>query len=350
MAGFFSLLIGYFVFLIISYFNSREIGIRNQFYREDRKEYAIKNNKPVWFERMNGDERVYLEVNTNKRVYKGTDKYGLKRWYYEKTKKPMQYAEDKKILQSLVHNKSIALNNNKKWCVAENFWDDSIIRLENDILLTNTYLDDFVNRDNPFEILEWNNYAREWNKVNINKISKRFIKNNTSLFCYSNSTPEQKEKAKEYFYNNNPLNQKVYLKNMRPYQLYLIVEPKTEEYDSPIKTKQYLIRFGKNEIFDFKTQHCISDKQISDYWSKWYALTENEYLDLTLTDEGTGICYFKIELNTVFLLKGYLKPINIKDISFVEGIKEPKWRLNNCGIVKAFDGEGNFVEDIINYN
>ena len=29
---------------------------------------------------------------------------------------------------------------------------------------------------------------------------------------------------------------------MRPYQLHLIVEPKTEKYDSPIKTKQYLIR------------------------------------------------------------------------------------------------------------
>ena len=334
MAGFFSILIGYFVFLIISYYKVNKFGVRNQFYRDERKKYAINNNKSVWFERM------------NRKVYKGVDKYGLKRWYYEKSEQPMQYTEDKRILQSLIHNKNIALNNNKKWCIVENFWDDSIIRLENDILLTNTYLDDFTNRDNPFEILKWNNYAREWNKVNLDKISKRLIKNNTSLFCYSNSTPEQKEKAKEYFYNNNPLNQKVYLKNMRSYQLHLIVEPKTEKYDSPIKTKQYLIRFGRKEYFDFKTQHCISDKQISNYWSKWYALTEKEYLDLTLTDEGTGICYFKIELNTILSLKNFLKPINIEDIAFVKGVKEPEWRLKNCGIIKAFDDEGNFIEDL----
>ena len=350
MAGFFSILIGYFVFLIISYYKVNKFGVRNQFYRDERKKYAINNNKSVWFERMDGDERIYLKTDNNRKVYKGVDKYGLKRWYYEKSEQPMQYTEDKRILQSLIHNKNIALNNNKKWCIVENFWDDSIIRLENDILLTNTYLDDFTNRDNPFEILKWNNYAREWNKVNLDKISKRLIKNNTSLFCYSNSTPEQKEKAKEYFYNNNPLNQKVYLKNMRSYQLHLIVEPKTEKYDSPIKTKQYLIRFGRKEYFDFKTQHCISDKQISNYWSKWYALTEKEYLDLTLTDEGTGICYSKIELNTILSLKNFLKPINIEDIAFIKGVKEPKWRLKNCGIIKAFDDEGNFIEDIINYN
>lgn len=345
MVGFFSLLIGYFVLLIISYYKANKIGIRNQFYRENRKEYAIKNNKPVWFEKMNGDERIYLEVNTNRRVYKGTDKYGLRRWYYEKTERPIQYAEDKRVMQSLIRNKTIALAKNRKWCVAENFWDDSIIRLENDILLANTYLDDFVNRDNPFEIIEWNNYVREWNKINFDKISKRIFRNNSSLFSYSNSTPEQKEKAKEYFYNNNPLNQKVYLKNMRPYQLHLIAESKTEKYDSPIKTKQYLIRFGGKKYFNFKTQHCISDKQVSDYWSKWYALTEKEYLDLTLTDKGTGICYHKIELNTMSSLKSYLKPIDIKDIAFIKGIKEPKWGLKNCGIIKAFDNEGNFIED-----
>ena len=346
MVGFFSLLIGYFVLLIISYYKANKIGIRNQFYREDRKEYAIKNNKSVWFEKMNGDERIYLEVNTNRRVYKGTDKYGLRRWYYEKTEKPMQYIEDKRVMQSLIRNKTIALAKNRKWCVAENFWDDSIIRLENDILLANTYLDDFVNRDNPFEIIEWNNYAREWNKINFDKISKRIFRNNSSLFSYSNSTPEQKEKAKEYFYNNNPFNQKVYLKNMRPYQLHLIAEPKTDKYDSPIKTKQYLIRFGEKNYFNFKTQHCISDKQVSDYWGKWYALTEKEYLDLTLTDEGTGICYHKIELNTMSSLKSYLKPIDIKDIAFVKGVKEFEWRLKNCGIIKAFDDEGNFIEDL----
>lgn len=345
MVGFFSLLIGYFVLLIISYYKASKFGVRNQFYKNERKEYAINNNKPVWFERMNGDKRIYLETRSNKRVYKDIDKYGLKRWYYEKSKQPMQYAKDNKILQSLIHNKSIALNNNKKWCVAENFWDDSIIRLENNILLTNTYLDDFVDRDNPFEILEWNEYAREWNKFNLDKISKRLIKNNTSLFCYSNSTPEQKEKAKEYFYNNNPLNQKIYLKNMRPYQLYLIAEPETEKYDSSIKIKQYLIRFGEKEYFDFKTQHCISDKQVPNYWSKWYAITEKEYLDLTLTNEGTGICYFKIELNTMFLLKSHLKPININDIAFIEGIKKPNWKLESCGIMKAFDTKDNFVED-----
>ena len=127
MVGFFSILIGYVVLLIISYYKASKFGIRNQFYRNERKEYAIKNNKPVWFERMNGDERIYLELRSNRRVYKDIDKYGLKRWYYEKTRQPMQYIRYDRILQSLNLNKANAFINNKKWCVAEGFWDDSII-------------------------------------------------------------------------------------------------------------------------------------------------------------------------------------------------------------------------------
>lgn len=347
MIGFFSIIIGYLVFLAISYYSAKKIGIEKRFYRNDRKEYAIKYNKPVWFGRMEGDKTIYLETRSGKEVYQDIDKYGLKRWYYIKTEQPMQYPEDKRIMQSLIHNKTIALSENKKWCIAEYFWDDSIIRLQNDKPLLGFYLDDFTDRNNPFEVLEWNNYVRNWNKENPDKPSKRIIRSSNALFRYSNSKPEQKEKYKEYFYYNNPLHQKVYLKNMRPYQLYLIGETGTGNTSDPIKYKQYLIRFGKEKYFDFKTQHCISDKQASVYWTKWYAISELEYLNLTVTEKGMDIGYVSPPLDSVTMLMLRLKPINLEDIAYEKEIKKPNWELKNWGIQRAFDNEGNFIKNII---
>ena len=347
MAGFFSIVIGYFMFLAISYYKAKKIGNEKRFYRNERKEYAIKYNKPVWLGRIENNKCIYLETKSDKKVYRDIDKYGLKRWYYIKTKQPMQYTENKKIMRSLMCNETIALDENKKWCIAENFWDDSIIRLQNDKMLLNTYLDDFTDRSNPFEILEWNNYARNWNKENRDKTPKRIIRNNKALFRYSNSKPEQKEKYKEYFYYNNPLHQKVYLKNMRPYQLYLIGETETGDISDPIKYKQYLIRFGKEKYFDFKTQHCISDKQVSTYWTKWYAITEEEYLSLTVIEKGMDTGYVTPPLETASMLMLRLKPIDLEDIAYERGIEKPEWKLKNCGIQKAFDKEGNFIKDKI---
>lgn len=293
MAGFFSLLIGYFVFLIISYFNGKKIWDKNKYYYNNKKEYAIKHNKPVWFEGYNNQrEKTFAETRSMKKVFKGIDKNGLKRWYYTDTKNPMQYVEDEKIIKSIEQNKIAALTEKRKWCLAENFWDNSINDVEDKMIIPYIYLDDYG--------------------------------------------------------INNRLNQRIYIKNMRPYQLYLIGTSGTEFDYYPLIKKQYLIRFGKLWFFNYKTQHCISDKQLNsknNFWSKWYAITEEEYLELT----QPILKKYNNKFNTSDSLKN-LKPIDVKDIAFVEGVKEPKWELKNCGIIKAFDNEGNFVEDTINYN
>ena len=134
---------------------------------------------------------------------------------------------------------------------------------------------------------------------------------------------------------------------MRPYQLYLIGETGTGDISDPIKYKQYLIRFGKEKYFDFKTQHCISDKQVSTYWTKWYAITEKEYLSLTVTEKGMDTGYVTPPLETASMLMLRLKPIDLKDIAYERGIEKPEWKLENCGIQKAFDEKGNFIKDKI---
>lgn len=345
VGGFFSILIGYLIFLLMSYHEASKIGNRNRSEQNYRKQYAIDYHKTVWLKCMRGDERIYVETRSGKEVYKDIDKHGLSRWYYTNTKRPMQYAEDKRLLTSLNHNKNIALKENRKWCVVEDFWDDSIIRLENRKELNNTYLDDFTDRGNPFEVLKWNEFVRKWNKENPDKHQKMIIRNSRCLFNYANSTPEQKEKYKVYFYNNNPLNQKVFLPNMRPYQLHMIGKSKTGSVLESIIYKQYLIRFGNKDIFDFKTQHCISDKRNPFLWSKWYAITEEEYLSLTVTEAGMDTGYVYPVLNDECALNARLQPIKMEDIAFEKGIEKPKWNLDNCGITKAFDEDGNFVDD-----
>lgn len=343
MGEFFLILIGYFVFLLMNYKKANEISKQNKFEQDDNKQYAIKFNKPVWFKTIEKDKEVYIETRSGRKVFKGIDKNGFKRWYYFDSKQPMQYFKDERILQSLSCNQTVAFAEDKKWCIAENFWDDSIIRLNNNISLGNTYLDDFTDRNNPFEIIEWNKYVNEWNNNNPHKTSKNFIRNNIGVSIYYSATPQQQNKYKNYFYDNNPLNQKIYLKNMRPYQLYAIATSDTKTNNDLIKQKQYLIRFGNPNYFDFKTQHCISDKQVNTFWSKWYAITEEEYLNLTTTNEELNDDYRTLKINTVSNLKFILKQINMSDLAFDKGIENPQWKLKNCGIKKAFDNEGNFV-------
>lgn len=347
MGEFFLILIGYFVFLLMNYKKANDINNENKFYRDDSREYAIRFNKPVWFEGYKKDQKNYLETRSNRKVFKGIDKNGLKRWYYLDTKHPMQYVEDKRIFESFKRNKTTALANGEKWCVAENFWDDSIISLDNSKPISSTYLDDYRERGDFLREIEWNKYVNEWNKKNPSKISKNRISIGREVTIYLNSTPEIKAKYKEYFYNNNPLNQKVYLKNMRPYQLYLIGTSGTNFQHDPFIKKQYLIRFGNLDYFNFKTQHCISDKQLSSkncFWTKWYAITEEEYFSLIQTDKGLPNNVYSSKFDTLFSLKK-LKPINVNDIAFVEGNESVKWELENCGIKKAFDNEGNFIDE-----
>ena len=198
----------------------------------------------------------------------------------------MQYAEDKRIITSIDRNKTIALTNKRKWCIAENFWDNSINDIKDETIVPYVYLDDYG--------------------------------------------------------INNRLNQRIYIKNMRPYQLYLIGTSGTEFDYYPLIKKQYLIRFGKTWFFNYKAQHCISDKQLSsknDFWSKWYAITEEEYLELS----QPILKKYDNKFNTSYDLK-VLKPINVEDIAFKKGIKKFNWKSDNCGIVKAFDDEGNFID------
>ena len=227
VGGFFSLLIGYFVFLIMTYREGNKVWKQEANNRNKNKQYAIEHNRPVWFYGYYKDKQIYIETKSGREVFEGMDKYGLKRWCYTNTNRPMQYAEDKRIIESLNRNKSIALKEKRKWCIAEKFWDDSIIDIKGKTIISDVYLDD-------------------------------------------------------YGIDNN-LNQRVYLKNMRPYQLYLLGTSGTEFDYFPLIKKQYLIRFGNLQFFNYKTQHCISDKQLHSnyYWSKWYAITEEEYLELT---------------------------------------------------------------------
>lgn len=284
VGGFFSLLIGYFVFLIMTYREGNKVWKQEANNRNKNKQYAIEHNRPVWFYGYYKDKQIYIETKSGREVFEGMDKYGLKRWCYTNTNRPMQYPEDKRIIESLNRNKSIALKEKRKWCIAENFWDDSIIDIKGKTIISDVYLDD-------------------------------------------------------YGIDNN-LNQRIYLKNMRPYQLYLLGTSGTEFDYFPLIKKQYLIRFGNLQFFNYKTQHCISDKQLHSnyYWSKWYAITEEEYLELTQPIQKE---YYN-KFNTSNCLKS-LKSINMEDIAYGKGINKIDWELDNCGIVKAFDNNGNFI-------
>lgn len=286
MAGFFSLLIGYFVFTIITYYNANKQWKQEATYCEENRQYAIKYNRPVWFHGYYKDKEIFTETKSNREVFRGIDKNGLKRWYYTDTKKPMQYIEDKRIINSLNTNKTIAFINNKKWCEAECFWDDSITNIKGTGIISPTYLDDYG--------------------------------------------------------ISNLLNQRVYLKNMRPYQLYLLGTSETQYDYFPLVKKQYLIRFGKSCFFDFKTQHCISDKLLSSkqgFWSKWYAITEKEYFNLIDKNEQNNLFN---QFKTESCIKR-LKSIKITDIALKDGNENYDWELADCGIKKAFDNEGNFI-------
>lgn len=288
VGGFFSLLIGYIVFLLMNYKEGSKIWKQEGKECNRSKEYAINHNKPVWFYGYYKNEKIYIETKSNRKVFKGIDKNGLKRWYYTDTKRPMEYTEDKILINNIKQNKAVALAEGKDCFVAEHFWDDTIINTEDKEILPVTYLDDFG----------FSNYS----------------------------------------------SQRIYLKNMRPYQLYIIG---ISEYEfRPFAKKQYLIRFGEPWYFNLKTQHCFFDKRLSSknkFWSKWYAATEEDYLKLS---NPISLKYKRTEFKAPSCLITYgIKSINMEDIAFKKGIKKPEWDLDNCGIIKAFDEDGNFVGD-----
>ena len=363
MGGFFMLLIGYFVWLFRMYYHSAKDDYKraktDSFYRNDKYQTAVKFNSLIYMGNYDSKtkQRLYYEVATGKQVVIRNNRLGLKRWFYADTLKALVYQEDRRIKESLESNVEIAKLSGKKWCIAENFWDDSVVKFggTNEAVFPdakysydamNTYLDDFRDRPNSLKAGKWNEYARAWNKANPDKIIQKKLVEDKGTGC---STPDQLEAYKSYFYDNSSINQKVYLKNMRPYQLYLLGTSGTD-YSFPfIKKKQYLIRFGNLDVFDYKTQHCITDKQVALFWSKWYAISEEEYLALTTTsaDLPTPVWLSIRTLNTPSNLKIWLKPIKDTDIAFKEGIETINWDMADCGIKRAFDGEENFVEDVM---
>ena len=365
MGGFFMLLIGYFVWLFRMYYHSAKEDYKQakmgtaSFYRNDRYQTAKKFNSLIYMGDYDSKSKqtLYYEVATGKQVVIRNNKLGLKKWFYADTMKALVYQEDRRIKDSLECNAVIAKLNDKKWCIAENFWDDSVVKfggIDEAVFpdekysydASNTYLDDFRDRPNSLKSSKWNEYALAWNKANPDKIIQKKLVRGEGTGC---STPEQLEAYKSYFYDNSSINQKVYLKNMRPYQLYLLGTSGTDYSQSFIKKRQYLIRFGNPDVFDYKTQHCITDKQVALFWSKWYAISEEEYLALTTTsaDLPTPVWFSIRTLNTPSDLKIRLKPIKDTDIAFKEGIETINWDIADCGIKRAFDGEENFVEDVM---
>ena len=348
MEAFFMFLIGWGVFLILMVKDVHKKENTDKSYVKDRYLTAIDYNKIVYQGGYKDGKPLYYETKTNRQVFKGVSKLGLERWFYTDNNKALVYPEDNRIKASFTNNAEIAKANGNKWFVIENFWDDSIYDLTGMREASNTYLDDFRSLFNFIKGKRWNEYARKWNNEHPDKIAKPLIdmmhyKGNAT---YSDSTSIVKKLFERYFYVNNPVNQKVYIKNMRPYQLYLLARSDIGEDYRPIKYKQYLIRFGKINKFNYDTQRCITDKQVNELWSKWYAISKEEYLSLTMTtkDISNGIMN-DISIYTVSDLKNNLKPISESNIAFEEGNKKIKWDMNNCGIIRAFDKNGNFVED-----
>ena len=200
MGEFFLILIGYFVFLLMNYKKANDIDNENKFYRDDSREYAINFNKPVWFEGYKKDQENYLETKSNRRVFKGIDKNGLKRWYYLDTKHPMQYVEDKRIFESFKRNRTAALTNGKKWCIAENFWDDSIVSLDNSKPITYTILDVFKYEPNDMLGDEFDTIREKIKRLDVDEEFNYMFKPS------SNDLIENPLNAKEFFNSNHVYN------------------------------------------------------------------------------------------------------------------------------------------------
>ena len=58
VGGFFSLLIGYFVFLIMTYREGNKVWKQEANNRNKNKQYAIEHNRPVWFYGYYKDKQI----------------------------------------------------------------------------------------------------------------------------------------------------------------------------------------------------------------------------------------------------------------------------------------------------
>ena len=281
----------------------------------------------------------YYQTYTGIPVFKKTDSEGRKWWYYVKTNKPMKYLQSPEMVQSYNINAINAREAKKKWFVLENYWDDSIYSIEPFNGSISIYLDDYTIIPNFIEKAKRNKYLFETYKIQNNRYDFNWNK-------YCNLPQKDKEKIENYFKDNNSHNQKIYCKNMRPYQLSGILNPNSKTNCLSSLNIQYLVRFRKG-IYYLDRQNNTYEKEMNELWTKWYAISKEEYKSLT---NLTILDYFYINYTEIMIFKHYLNNqySRIKnDIVFIDGIKELDWSLENTGIKKAFDNKGNFIGEII---
>ena len=323
-----------FIILIILIFNTliqetKKMSNVYQTYKEIGNRSKI-NRKSV-YQYCND----YYQTETENLVYKKIDSEGRKWWYDTKTNQPMKYIQSSEMIQNYNLNIVKAKNMKKKWFTITNYWDDSIFSIEPYFSIVPSHLDDYTlfpdfiekNKHNKYlfdtyKIRNNSHFNFEWNKYNLMSL-------------------KDKEKIEEYFKDNNPHNQKIYVKNMRPYQLSGIINP-TKVNHSGINEIQYLIRFRKG-LYYLDRQNNINEKEMDELWTKWYAITKEEYENLTnLIIKDYFLVSFEIKEQLQDFIKGQFNKIKDK-IAFENKANRLNWALENTGIKKAFDNEGNFI-------
>lgn len=277
----------------------------------------------------------YYQTSTNNKVFKKIDNNGRTWWYYNNTGKLMEYTQRPDMVQNYNSKAIKAKDFKKKWFTLDDYWDDSIFSMNPFFSLNAYHLDDYTMFSDIIEHNEYKKYIWNIKKQRDNgKYDRRWNQ-------YSLMSLDEKENVKKYFKDNNPHNQKIYVKNMRPYQLSGILNPFKANYSGNYEV-QYLIRFRKG-FYYLDRQRNINEKNIDELWTKWYAISKEEYENLTnLTIDN----YFCIGAKEKEQLQDFIERQYdiIKDkIVFENETNELNWDLENAGIKKAFDNEGNFI-------
>ena len=355
MLSFFGLLFGLFYLMIRGTIEikRREVDMAN--YVSKVRAEGIRCKKLVSVYGIdNNRKRDYRDNRNNRRVYKLKDSDGIVRWYYADSHKQIPNPINENGYLSFLNrvNNMGLFEDKQKWDVIEEFWEDSIERDEENHDPKCTYLDDF--RMVPDVTRE-----ERWNKIQSSKGVKGKINSylsrdpiNSGMWFDTPLKPEERKVIRKYFHDNDPLNQKIYLHNMRPYQLAAIYKRGRLNYDTLEKTPSilvYLIRFEKGKL-SLQERHNIQDKQNSKLWTKWYAITRKEFESLTNLNTGILWCPDSLkydkdkELNIV---EFYMKQVNLDDVAFLSEVDSVNWYSNNkmefFGVQKAFDKDGVFI-------
>lgn len=342
MGGFFGFIFGMCILIIrgLIELNKQTKNINN--YNSKIKTNNIKQGKRISKQISNNNQITYYDVNNEQEVYKDKDRNGIIRWKYIKNNQWVPNSNNENNYIKMFNN-TVQDATKQKWTILENFWDDTIIRDTDNCDPKSTYLDDFRVAPDVIREEKWIKIQRENGVKGQINTYQNIYKNNSLL--YSTMEIGDKNVIRKYFYDNDPLNQKIYVKNFRPYQLAAIFK----ENKNFSNTIIYLIRFGKKEL-SLKETHNILDKQNSNLWTKWYAITKEEFRALTNLNKGKLWCPSNLiykEKNEITMVKYYMKPVNLLDVAFNNNIDKNNWFLNTniefYGIKKAFDINGNFI-------